>query len=719
MATDKKTPKKTSKKKTTSRGSKTLKADSKRRITSAGRGGSKAKKAMPKKRKTTTPRKAVRAKAAGSRGGRKRGFVKTLFLWMSVLSIWGIILLGGVIGWYAWDLPDVGNLDQIARRPSVTLMSEDGIRLASYGDVYGDVLEVDEMSPYLPQAIIAIEDRRFYDHFGIDLLGIARAMLVNIRAGRMAHGGSTITQQLAKNLFLSSERSLKRKIQEALLAIWLEQKFTKKQILTIYMNRVYFGAGTYGVDAAARIYFGLSARKIGLYESALIAGLLKAPSRYNPNSSASKAETRTNIVLDSMVAARFISEESAAKAKKNKPSLKRNTNGQGRFFTDWVLRQIDEYIGGYRGDIIVHTTLNTRHQRLAEKHLLKVLKDNTKKRKVDQGAVVVMSNYGAVTAMVGGKDYRASQFNRATQALRQPGSAFKPFVFLAGVESGLRPDSRFTDKSIRVGKWKPRNYNGKYYGDVTLRDAFARSMNSVAVQVSEKVGRKQVAEVAHRLGIQSDLDISPSIALGTSEVTLLELTGSYAVFANGGQAVAPFGINQIQDRKGNKLYQRKGSGLGRVVKKRNVAMINDMMSATVAWGTGKAAQTGRAAAGKTGTTQDSRDALFVGYTPYTVAGVWFGNDNNSPMKGVTGGSLPAKVWGNLVRELEQGKPVVELPQQSPTVVEDVVEEASGFLESLFGRLSSGKNTSPNDNKTEQSKNDLDYLPSNKGNSQFK
>ncbi|MFD2205089.1 transglycosylase domain-containing protein [Kiloniella antarctica] len=695
-----------------------MKADSKSRVTSASRKASPekkgtAKKAAPKKRRTSS-RKTARRKAV-----RKNGVVKKLFLWASVLSIWGLVLLGGVVGWYAWDLPDVGNLDQISRRPSVTLMSNDGIRLASYGDVYGEVLEVNEMSPYLPQAIIAIEDRRFYDHFGIDVLGIARAMLVNLKAGRMAHGGSTITQQLAKNLFLSSERSLKRKIQEALLAIWLEQKFSKDQILTIYMNRVYFGAGTYGVDAAARIYFGLSARKLGLYESALIAGLLKAPSRYNPNSSAAKAETRTNIVLDAMVAARFLSAEEAAKAKKNRPSLKRNKNGQDRFFADWVLRQVDDYIGGYRGDIVVHTTLNTRHQRQAEKTLLKALKDNGSKYKVGQGAAVVMSNYGAVTAMVGGKDYRTSQFNRVTQALRQPGSAFKPFVFLAGVESGMRPNSRFTDKPIKVGKWKPGNYNGKYYGDVTLRDAFARSMNSVAVQVTEKVGRRKVVEAAQRLGIQSELDASPSIALGASEVTLLELTGAYAVFANGGNAVQPYGIMEIQDRKGNKLYVRKGSGLGRVVKKRDVAMINDMMSATVSWGTGKAAQTGRPAAGKTGTTQDSRDALFVGYTPYTVAGIWFGNDNNSPMKGVTGGSLPAKVWGNLVRELEQGKPVAELPQQSPTVIEDVVEEASGFLESLFGRLGTSSEKTSNDTKKERDKNDMDYLPSNQGTGKFK
>lgn len=703
------TTKKTSKKGSGSKGSKGLKADSRKRVTSASKRSTKPRKAGQAKRRT---------KGTNKKRTVKRGFLKTMVLWCSVLAIWGTILVGGLVAYYAWDLPDVGGLDQVSRRPSVTLMSDDGIRLASYGDVYGDVLDVDEMSPYLSQAIIAIEDRRFYDHFGIDLFGIARAMLVNIRAGRMAHGGSTITQQLAKNLFLSSERSLKRKVQEALLAIWLEKKFTKKQILTLYMNRVYFGAGTYGVDAASRIYFGLSARKVGLYESALIAGLLKAPSRYNPTSSASKAENRTNLVLQAMVDARFITSEEAAKAKKNRPSLKRDTNGQGKYFTDWVLRQVDEYIGGYRGDIVVHTTLNTRHQRLAEKNLLKILKDNRKKHNVEQAAVVVMSNYGSVTAMVGGRDYRASQFNRVTQALRQPGSAFKPFVFLAGIESGLRPDSRFVDKPIKVGKWKPGNYKGKYYGDVTLRDAFARSMNSVAVQVSEKVGRKQVAGVAHRLGIETDLDTSPSIALGASEVTLLELTAAYSVFSNGGNAVSAYGIKEIQDRNGNKLYQRTGSGLGRVVKTRDVAMMNDMMSATVAWGTGKAAQTGRAAAGKTGTTQDSRDALFVGYTPYTVAGVWFGNDNGSPMKSVTGGTLPAKVWGSLVREIEQNKPVADLPKESPTLLEDTVEEASGFLESLFGRLKSGGSTDKKDNKP-RDKNDLDYLPSNNGTGKFK
>ncbi|WP_417430519.1 transglycosylase domain-containing protein [Kiloniella sp.] len=704
------TTKKTSKKGSGSKGSKGLKADSRKRVTSAS-------KRSTKPRKTGQAKK--RTKGTSKKRTVKRGLLKTMVLWCSVLAIWGTILLGGLVAYYAWDLPDVGGLDQVSRRPSVTLMSDDGIRLASYGDVYGDVLHVDEMSPYLSQAIIAIEDRRFYDHFGIDLLGIARAMLVNIRAGRMAHGGSTITQQLAKNLFLSSERSLKRKVQEALLAIWLEQKFTKKQILTLYMNRVYFGAGTYGVDAASRIYFGLSARKVGLYESALIAGLLKAPSRYNPTSSASKAENRTNLVLQAMVDARFITSEEAAKAKKNRPSLKRDTNGQGKYFTDWVLRQVDEYIGGYRGDIVVHTTLNTRHQRLAEKNLLKILKDNRKKHNVEQAAAVVMSNYGAVTAMVGGRDYRASQFNRVTQALRQPGSAFKPFVFLAGIESGLRPDSRFVDKPIKVGKWKPGNYKGKYYGDVTLRDAFARSMNSVAVQVSEKVGRKQVAEVAHRLGIETDLDTSPSIALGASEVTLLELTAAYSVFSNGGNAVSAYGIKEIQDRNGNKLYQRTGSGLGRVVKTRDVGMMNDMMSATVAWGTGKAAQTGRVAAGKTGTTQDSRDALFVGYTPYTVAGVWFGNDNGSPMKSVTGGTLPAKVWGSLVREIEQNKPVADLPKESPTLLEDTVEEASGFLESLFGRLKSGGGSADRKDNKPRDKNDLDYLPSNNGTGKFK
>ncbi|MCZ4280974.1 PBP1A family penicillin-binding protein [Kiloniella laminariae] len=700
MATDKKTPKK----RVSSKSGQTLKADP------SGR--------------TTTSRKRVKKtgtatrKASPRRSSGRKGIFKTLLTWASVVAIWGFIFLAGVVAWYAWDLPDVGDMDQISRRPSVTLMSEDGIRLASYGDLYGETLEASEMSRFLPQAIIAIEDRRFYDHFGIDVLGIVRASLVNLKAGRMAHGGSTITQQLAKNLFLSSERSLKRKVQEALLAIWLEQKFTKDQILTLYMNRVYFGAGTYGVDAAAKIYFGQSARNLGLYESALIAGLLKAPSRYNPTSSASKAERRTELVLDAMVDARFISPEEAAKAKKNRPTLGGNSSDQERFFADWILSQVDDYTGGYNGDLIVHTTLNTRHQRLAEKHMEQVLAAAHDQSRVGQGALIIMSPQGAVSAMIGGRDYRASQFNRATQALRQPGSAFKSFVFLAGLESGLYPDSRFVDKPIAVGKWKPGNYKDKYYGDVTLREAFARSMNSVAVQVSQQVGPGNVIEVAKRLGISSSLDNSPAVALGVSEVTLLELTGSYAVFANGGQVVQPHGILEIQNAQGQKLYRRSGSGLGQAVQPRHVAMMNDMMSATVAWGTGKSAQTGRPAAGKTGTTQSNRDALFIGYTPTTVAGVWFGNDDGSAMKGVTGGTLPASVWGGLIKEIEQGQPVAQLPQNAPSnVVEEKIEEVGGFLQNLFGRLKSGQ--SGNESTEKPSSHAPDAGKNQRGTAQFK
>ena len=588
---------------------------------------------------------------------RRRSVIGWLVKWSLVSSIWAGLVVAGVVAWFAWDLPSVDALRQEVRRPAIVVVAADGSRLASYGDLYGAHVGVDKLPVFLPQAVLATEDRRFYSHLGFDPRGVARAMVANLRAGRVAQGGSTVTQQLAKNLFLTPERSLERKIKELLLALWLEARFDKDELLTIYLNRVYLGAGTYGVEAAAQKYFGRSARDVTLYEAAMLAGLLKAPSRYNPAHDAVAAHARTVAVLDGMVTAGYVTPDEARGAAQRRNAYRGSEvdqAGSGRFFTDWVTEQVAGYLGQAGGDLIVEATLEPRLQRLAERAVGRAL--DAAGGVARQAAVVVLSPAGDVLAMVGGRAYRASQFNRATQALRQPGSAFKPVVFLGALEAGLAPDMRLEDGPIAVDGWSPRNFGGTFRGSVTMREAMARSLNSVAVRLSERVGRRKVVETARRLGIASDLTAHPSLALGASEVTLLELTGVYAVFANGGHAVRPNGIRVVRDADGAVLYQRGGERVERVIEARHAETMNDMLAAVVDWGTGRAAQLDRPAAGKTGTSQESRDAWFIGYTHDFVTGVWIGNDDGTPMDGVTGGGLPARLWHDVMAGAHEGLP---------------------------------------------------------------
>ncbi|HSR73087.1 MAG TPA: PBP1A family penicillin-binding protein [Kiloniellales bacterium] len=640
----------------------------------SGKGGGPRRKAEFR-RLTTAGRPAPPRR--GRRKGAKRPWLRRLVVWGGSATIWAAVFFAGLLGWYAYDLPEVGAIDRIERQASVTVMAADGTLISSYGDVYGETVSLRDLPPHLPRAVLAVEDRRFYDHFGIDLIGLGRAMMANLRAGEIVQGGSTITQQLAKNLFLSPERTIKRKIQEMMLALWLERKFTKDQILSLYLNRVYLGAGTYGVDAAARHYFGKPASAVNLYEAALLAGLLKAPSRYNPVRAEALAERRTALVLDAMVDAGFITGAQAEAAARGKTRGRAIAGSQALYFADWVRAQIESYIGPNSGDLVVITTLNPYQQRVAEEELASLLAAEGKERDVSQGAIVLMSPDGAIRAMVGGRSYDASQFNRATQALRQPGSAFKAFVYLAGLEQGLTPDTRIPDAPITVEGWSPQNYDERYHGTVTLREAFARSLNSVAVRVSERAGRTAVANAARRLGITSELEAEPSIALGTSEVTLLELTGAFATFANHGKGVWPYGIEEIRRKDGTLLYRRAGGGPGRVIASRVVERMTDLMRATVEWGSGKAAKPDRPAAGKTGTSQDFRDAWFVGYTAGLVGGVWLGNDDGAPMNRVSGGTLPARLWRSvLVRALEGIAPR-PLPGGGPAVAEAVPGAAPG------------------------------------------
>jgi penicillin-binding protein 1A len=650
-------------------------------------GGTAAKKAP----RRGAPRKRAPKKPGG---GWRRRLGWAALRWTLVLGIWGAVGVAGIVAYFALTLPETSDIKSAERRPSVTLLAADGSLLATYGDLFGQPVRLRDMSPYLPEAVIATEDRRFYDHFGIDLIGLARAAVTDLRAGHVVQGGSTITQQLAKNLFLTPDRTWRRKIQEMLLAVWLEHKFTKEQILEIYLNRVYLGAGTYGVDAAAHRYFDKAPRDLSLYESAVIAGLLKAPTRFSPAQNRARAAARADQVLANMADAGFITEAQAKAAEAQSSQLAEVTSSRSgsRYFADWIVEQLAELGGFDNRDVTVRTTFDPRLQAAAEAAVDDTLQRDGKKSAVTQGALVTMSPDGAVRALVGGRDYGGSQFNRATQALRQPGSSFKAFVYLAGLEAGLTPADHMVDGPITIGKWQPHNYEHRYLGSVSLAEAFARSINTVAVQVEMRAGISHVVAAAHRLGITSNLTNDASLALGTSEVSLMELTSAYAAFASGGIGAWPYGIEEITGRDGKVLYKRSGSGPGRVVAPGIASEMTQLLSGVLVHGSGRAAALDRPAAGKTGTTSDYRDALFVGFTADYVTGVWFGNDDNAPMNKVTGGSLPARTWHAFMVEAEKGLPPRPLPGsllpppvRAPAApAAPAIARAGSWLEALFG-----------------------------------
>ncbi len=594
---------------------------------------------------------------------RQRPFVFRLLGWTLTLVIWGAILLAAVTVYVFLTLDSQGLFRIPERKPGIMVVAADGQVIAERGSFFGDEARLAELPRYVPQAVIAIEDRRFYRHFGIDPIGLARAMITNIRAGRVVQGGSTLTQQLAKNLFLKPERTLKRKIQEAVLAIWLESRFTKDEILQLYLNRVYFGAGAWGIEKAARKYFGKSARELTLGEAAILAGMLKAPARYNPLKYPGRARKRARQVIAAMLEEGYITREEAARALSRVRPVKASSYVPAtQYIVDWILEQLPDLIGDFDRSIVVETTLDHGLQQLAERTLRRILLKEGRKRRVSQGAIVMLGPDGAVKAMVGGLSYRKSQFNRAVHAHRQPGSAFKPFVYLTAIEQGYTPDTVELDAPFQIGNYRPENYGRKYHGRVTLRTALARSLNTVAVKLCVAVGPAEVVATAHRLGITSPLNPVPALALGVSEVTPLEITAAYVPFANGGKAVVPYIVTRITSRDGKVLYERHGSGLGQVITWRDLGMMNDMMRAVVEEGTGRAARIpGRDIGGKTGTSQDYRDAWFIGYAPQLVMGVWLGNDDNTPTRRVTGGSLPARIFRIVMQKALEGLPARPLP----------------------------------------------------------
>jgi len=597
-----------------------------------------------------------------TRWARRHSWLFGVMRYSALAGAFGVAVIGLAAIYFTARMPDPGIAALDDRPPNVTVLAEDGAVLAERGLRRGHI-RLDAVPPYLVQAVLATEDRRFYSHFGIDPLGLIRASFRNVTAGAVVEGGSTITQQLAKNLFLSPNRTVTRKLEEAIYAVWLERRFSKNEILELYLNRVYFGAGTYGVEAASRRYFGKSSRYVTLPQAALLAGLLKAPSRYAPTRSVKRASARADEVLGNMVEAGYLTPEEARRASRQPLKLSAKDDDTGySYVVDWVAELLPELVGEQHNDLIVRTTIDAGLQRTSQQALRRLLDGEGTKLAAGEGAIVVLDPSGGVKALIGGRAYSTSPFDRALKARRQPGSAFKPFVYLAALERGYSPDTIAYDGPTTVAGWSPRNYTGTYLGRVSLRDSLARSINTVAARLTAEVGPARVARTARRLGIRSKLHDRPSIALGTAEVTLLELVGAYAPFANGGSGVLPHVIVSVRDGNGIVLYQRQRSTTGQVVALSNVAAMNDMLNATITFGTAKRAAFDRhEAAGKTGTTQNYRDAWFVGYTAHYVGGVWIGNDDGRRMKKVTGGTLPAKLWRDVMLYAHRDSPPLPLP----------------------------------------------------------
>lgn len=628
-----------------------------------------AKKKTPKKRKTR--RKSKKQNPT---------FLGFAVKWLFVIGLWCGIFLTGLFAWYAQELPDITKEASFDRKRAIIVKDKHGDIVARYGEIVGNKVSTEDLPPYLIQAVLAIEDRRFYYHFGLDPFGIARAMFVNVKQGSVTQGGSTITQQLAKNLFLTHERTLKRKIQEAMLAIWLEYELTKDEILSAYLNRVYLGSGVYGVDAAARLYFKAPVDQLTLRESATMAGLLKAPSRYSPLSNPSLSKQRTEVVLNAMVDAGYITEEQAKGDNKipPKPTQKPTDALADRYFADWIVDSLDELIGTPNEDLIVETTLNSKIQGYVQQSIASTIEQYGEDRQFSQGAMIVMRPNGAIVAMIGGRNYSESQFNRATQALRPPGSAFKPLVYLTALQNGWQPQDMIMDEPITKGRYRPKNFGHKYYGEVTLEEALTYSLNTVSFQLMKSTGPDAVIDTARRMGIESELEPDLSLSLGSSGVSLLEMANAYGTIANGGLSIKPYGITKITSKDTGELYYERprNRGMKRVFAPHDIQNLTAMMSSVVQYGTGRGANIGRPMAGKTGTSQDSRDAMFMGFTRELVGVVWLGNDDNSPMKGVTGGSHPSQIWASVMRRSAGNYPPMNRNDFMP---------ATGF-EELLGNI---------------------------------
>jgi penicillin-binding protein 1A len=578
-----------------------------------------------------------------------------LIPWVLVAFGWGAIMLASVVGYYAAILPDPRKAMTLRLPPNLTILTRDGDFIAERG-MRRAYVPFKDIPPHLVKALLATEDRRFFYHFGLDPVGLARAAKTNLRSNEVVQGGSTITQQLAKNLFLQPKRTLGRKAEEFVLALWLESRFTKKEILELYLNRVYFGSGNYGIAAAAHSYFRKEPKDITLSEAALLAGLIKAPSYFSPNASLDRARARAKEILRILAETDEININQYAEALANPAQLEPSPSTPGfGFVADWVAEVAPMLTGETDRNLVVETTIDPVLQLAARAAIENAMRTKGRTAHASEAAVLLLAPDGAIRVMIGGRNHAESQFNRAVRAMRQPGSAFKPFIYLAAIESGFTPHAQIEDAPIDIDGWKPTNFGGEYRGKITLRSALTHSSNMAAVRLTQTVGSERIVEVANRLGVLSARNVGPTLALGTSETTLLEMTSAFAVFANGGFAVAPDIVERIRDDQGRVLFERSKDAPPRIVSARAVSAMNDMMNSVVAGGTARGASLDfYPAAGKTGTTQSYKDAWFIGFTAQWIGGVWMGNDNASSMRSVTGGSLPADIWKELMLKAHEG-----------------------------------------------------------------
>ncbi len=574
------------------------------------------------------------------------------FLWGVALAVLGAIFLGTAVFMTARDLPGFEQLKSSQQGQMIVVRSMDGTEIVSLGPSYGKWIAYNDIPPVMKDAMVAIEDRRFESHFGVDPIGIARSLLVRIRSGYFREGASTITQQLARNIFLNNNRTFGRKIREGVLALALETELSKEQILELYLNKVYFGGGAYGIDAASRRFFDHSARNLSLAEAAIIAGLVKAPSRYSPTADVEAAQGRAMVVLSVMVANGYIGQAEADTADLDAVRLPQG-KGQNsvRYFTDWVLPQLDLVLPDTNEPIEVWTTIDIDMQNAATAALRANVPSGA------QGALVAIDRDGAVRAMVGGTDYVTSNYNRAVNSVRQPGSAWKLFVYLAALEAGYTPDDSITDEPVTIDGWSPRNSGGSYAGEIDLRTAFAYSKNTVAAKLGSEVGFGTVAAMARRFGITTPVTTVPSMVLGSSEVRLIDMTRAFASVSAKGRSIEPYGIVKVTGANGQLLFRRKPRDGALLVPHYVAAGITDLLQTAVANGTGKAAQIGRPVAGKTGTTSSNKDGYFVGFSSGLTAGVWMGRDDSRRVGGLQGGTAPARAFASFMRSAVKNRPV--------------------------------------------------------------
>jgi len=615
-----------------------------------------------------------------------RGVIVKIIKYGLIAALVALIALVITVYVQASSLPSYAQLKSSPNGQMIRVHAADGTVLVSLGPSYGEWLDYNKIPPVMIDAMVSVEDRRFRSHPGVDPIGIARSAWVRVERGRWVQGGSTITQQLARNIFLTNSRDFGRKFREWILALSMERKFSKDEILELYLNKVYFGGGAYGIDAASRKFFGHSAENLSLPEAAVIAGMVKAPSRYSPTADTEAARGRAGVVLQVMQDAGTITAAQAAAADPANLKLAAEPNQNSvRYFTDWALPQLDQLIDESTQPIDVWTTLDVGMQRVADRSI----RANTPAGA--QGALVSIDRDGAVRAMVGGQDYVTSIYNRATQAVRQPGSAFKLFVYLAALESGFSPDDRMVDEPVNINGWSPRNSSRRYSGEITLRTAFAYSVNTIAAKIGQEVGQTTIADMARRFGISTPINTHPSMVLGTSDVRLIDMTRAFASVGSKGVAVVPYGITKVTTVGGEVLYQHKVDTSRVLVAPWVAAQMTDLLQTAVNTGTGRAAQIGRPVAGKTGTTSSSKDGWFLGFSSGLTTGVWMGRDDARAISGLQGGRAPAKAFADFMTVAVAKRPIEKFDTEV-TLPEWQLEPDD---EAYFGEPTDGQMVDPN------------------------